>query len=41
MIIWVPIAIGFTALLMLLVGKQYRIDIQFNQFQNDEEEDYE
>lgn len=39
--IWIPIVIGFVALLMLLIGKQFLIDEEFNQFQSDEEEDYE
>lgn len=39
--IWFLIVLGFTALLVLLIGKQFRIDEEFNQFQSDEEEDYE
>ena len=41
LMIWIPIVIGFVALLVLLIGQQFRIDEEFNQFQSDEEEDYE
>lgn len=39
--IWFPIVLGFISLLIILIGQQFRIDEEFNQFQLDEEEDYE
>lgn len=40
LMIWISLVIGFTALLILLIDTQYRIDVDFNQFQEDEEEDF-